>query len=194
MTSPPPQRQIITPYDATEDLRAKVKLIRHDLNEIKQSYLMSEERKEKIDNRNVNSNNLDLKTNAHIKDKFITNLVPYEKNQSHKINAASLTENPKNLYNYLGEKESPTKSFVPISNVNAQKNIYRGLFNGDVEKTSKTLVKDKINEEKHMTKKKQTSEENKSESTSNVSETAVNLTRTGATPKPKSSNGAVPKR
>lgn len=141
-----PQRQPITPYDATEDLRAKVKLARHDLNEIKQSPLLNEERRQRLENRQ-NRNDYENKP-ARQREKFVTNLVPYEKNQSYKVNSVPLDDNPKNYYNYLGEKENPTKQFMPLSNVNQQRILYFQNLNGDVEKTTeKTPIKTKISNE-----------------------------------------------
>lgn len=211
LSSPPPQRQIITPYDATEDLRAKVKLVRHGLNEIKQSYLMNEEKKDRNENKySHNRNDINLSPVTKKTEKFVTNLVPYEKNQSYKVNAAALDDNPKNYYNYLGEKENPAKTFVPISNMNAQRNLFRDdKQNDEVDKTAKTPVKMKIPREGHTRNVEENCDERKMESTSRrmgpsssreepvenrrVNSAADNA-NTGATPKKVTSNGAVPKR
>lgn len=191
-----PNRQPITPYDATEDIRAKVKLARHDLNEIKQSYLSNEKLKERL-NENLNR---DVPAAARrLPDKFVTNLVPYEKNQSYKVNATPLEDNPKNYYNYLGEKESPTKTFIPLSNAGKQKNFYD---HDEVDKVApKAPVRTKIRDEKNRAAEASTSgasehrhkPRNTDRSRSNESSPAH---RTGATPKKVASptNGAVPKK
>lgn len=197
LMTPPPQRQPITPYDATEDLRAKVKLVRHDLNEIKQSYIMNEERKDRYDSKYSHKKNENLTTSPKKTEKFVTNLVPYEKNQSHKVNA-NLDENTKNYYNYLGEKEQMNKPFVPLEN--SRRNVfYEGLHNGE---TDKTTVKTKIEDppkpaerEKRRVAHAGTSEKHSERHEHKEKKEKENGGSTGATPKKVTSpNGAVPKR
>lgn len=164
------------------------------MNEIKQSYL---ERKDKIENKNIHKNNLDVIPSARKSEKFVTNLVPYEKNESFKVNSVPLDDNPKNFYNYLGEKENPIKTFVPMSNVNAQRNLFTDSFNSDNQKTVKTMVKEKINDGKEKATGK-TSDFRAEPSSGQSEERAVReggeTPRTGALPKTRNSNGAVPKR
>lgn len=109
-------RTFVPAYDASEDLRAKVKLARHDLNEIKNSYMMTEERKHAEFGRHP-SLELPATNKQSTRDKFITNLVPYEKNKSFQVNARPLDEKPakKNYYNYLGAKEeTPLQPLIPV--------------------------------------------------------------------------------
>lgn len=81
---------------------------------------MKEERRDQDETKNLNLKDYDVNLRQTKKrEKFTTNLVPYEKNKSYKINAAALDENQKNYFNYLGARESPPKTFMPLSNINA---------------------------------------------------------------------------
>lgn len=117
---------------------------------------MTEERKERIENKySHNRNDFNTTPNSKKTEKFVTNLVPYEKNESCKVNASALDDNQKKYYNYLGEKENPT-AFVPLSNVNAQRNLFfEGFHNGETDKTPvKTKIDGKKGHSEHKTDKK----------------------------------------
>lgn len=153
-SEPPPLRDtprtFVPAYDASDDLRAKVKLARHDLNNIKNTYLcQGDDRMRQLQHqaRQLPRGPDLLATNRQPRTRFTTNLVPYEKNKSFMVNAlgdeeraavlgtvppplaplgvglpAAPVRNSGGFFNYLGGREESTVPVVPLSKITTNTN------------------------------------------------------------------------
>lgn len=147
-------RTFVPAYDASEDLRAKVKLVRSDLYNIKKSYLVQgEERVRQLQQRAAAPPTPDLPaTNRAPRQRFTTNLVPYEKNKSHQVNALPDEERnqlsplgplqpPANggFFNYLGAREQGAAplSLLPLRLTNGQEEKQASKSTGAVPRPSR---------------------------------------------------------
>lgn len=117
-------RTFVPAYDASDDLRAKVKLARSDLYNIKKSYLVQgEERVRQLQQRAAAPPTSDLlATNRAPRQRFTTNLVPYEKNKSHQVNAL-----PDEERNQLPQALPPLDTPTPLGPLQTPGN--GGFFN-----------------------------------------------------------------